>query len=732
MTVADAHSPVTESERLREQELAHEESDVAPPRMKRARRGGLSIQSKLLIMLLAVSVISSVIVGVIGYVSGRESLRAAAIDQLTTIREMRVDELEHTVGGVQSGVALDSRNLSAQTLSKLLNAGWDELQTRELTPEQEAELEAYYAETFIPDLEARTGDSYSPTAFIPQSRAGKWVQYHYTAQFADFDEALATPGADDGTAYSAAAARYGDYLSRLVETVGYEDLLVMNLDGDVVYSAYKGVDMGSNLLEGPFRESLLADAYRDVVATNSVSTVETTDFERWVPSLNVPSMWVVSPIGNDTEVTGVLAAQIPIETINDAMTGDGRWKEQGLGDTGEVYLVGQDHLMRSISRMLVEDPEEYAAKVISAGTPPEIAERAVAVSGTVLLQPIDTPPVQEALKGRTGAGVSTSYLGDENITAYTPVEIEGLNWVAVARIDTAEAFAPVADFTRTLVLSLLAIVLAVSVLSLLLAQVFTRPIRKLVDAVRRVAGGDLAVQVPIGSRDEIGDLGSAFNDMASSLRIKQELIEEQQIENQKLMLTLMPEAVARRYKEGEETISEEHDNVSVVFAELVGFEDFAEALSGDEETSQLNALMRAFDEAASKAGVEKVRALRGGYLASSGLIVPRVDNVRRAVDFAREMRAAVARFNTQNGTELDIRAGVDTGTVTSGLVARTSLAYDLWGDAVSLAYRVRSVTGQPGIFVSQAVRDRMQDSVRFAKAGTVELRGKAQDVWRIE
>ncbi len=428
----------------------------------------------------------------------------------------------------------------------------------------------------------------------------------------------------------------------------------------------------------------------------------------------------------------MLAAQVSLGTINDAMTGDERWKEQGLGDTGEVFLVGQDHLMRSVSRLLVEDPEEYAERAVASGTPPEIADRAVEVKGTVLIQPADTESVERALRGETGTSISRSYLGGENITAYTPVEIEGLNWVAVARIDTAEAFAPVADFTRTLVLSLLAIVLAVSVLSLLLAQVFTRPIRKLVDAVRRVAGGDLAVQVPIGSRDEIGDLGSAFNDMASSLRIKQELIDEQQVENQKLMLTLMPEDVARRYRNGEETISEQHSNVSVVFAELVGFDEYAHELSGDEETSKLNALMRGFDEAAQKAGVEKVRTLRGGYLASSGLIIPRVDNVRRAVDFAQEMRTVVQRFNTQNGTDIDLRAGVDAGTVTSGLVARTSLAYDLWGDAVSLAYRVRSVTGQPGIYVSQAVRDRLQDSVTFVRAGSVELRGQEQDVWRIE
>ncbi|MFE1646301.1 adenylate/guanylate cyclase domain-containing protein [Microbacterium sp. P01] len=698
---------------------------------RRKRRGGLSIQSKLLIMLLAVSLIASVIVGVIGFISGRESLRAAAIDQLTTIRELRVSEIETAMQGAQDGVALDSRNLSAQTASIAINAGWDDLQNRTLTPAQEAELEAYYADTFNPQLTERTGDPYSDTAFLPTSNAGKWAQYHLTSKFTDFDEALNVNDGGDGTPYSAATEQYGDYLSRLVTQVGYEDLLMMNLDGDVVYSAYKGVDLGTNLNEGPFQDSKLADAYREVVATNSVNAVMTTDFERYIPSLNVPTLWVVSPIGNDSQVTGVLAAQLPLSTINDVMTGKERWAEQGLGETGEVYLVGRDHLMRSISRELVENPEDYAAEVIANGTPPSIAERVVQVNGTVLLQPINTVSVEKALQGETGTSISQSYLGGENITAYSPVEIDGLDWVAVARIDTAEAFNPVNDFTRNLILSLLGIMLAVSVLSLLLAQVFTRPIRQLVEAVRGVAAGNLAVEVPQGSRDEIGDLGTAFNDMASSLRIKQELIDAQQEENQKLLLTLMPETVAARYKKGEETIAEEHDNVSVVFAELVGFDEYTQTLSGDQEITQLNLLMRGFDEAAAKTGVEKVRTLRGGYLASSGLIVPRVDNVRRAVDFAKEMRAVVERFNSQHGTQIDLRAGVDTGTVTSGLVGRTSLAYDLWGDAVSLAYRVRSVTDVPGIYVSQGVRDRLQDSVGFTEAGTVDLRGKRQSVWRV-
>ncbi|MFE6964339.1 adenylate/guanylate cyclase domain-containing protein [Agromyces sp. NPDC057679] len=175
-----------------------------------------------------------------------------------------------------------------------------------------------------------------------------------------------------------------------------------------------------------------------------------------------------------------------------------------------------------------------------------------------------------------------------------------------------------------------------------------------------------------------------------------------------------------------------HQDVAVIFAELVGFDDYAATLDDDEELGQLNALMRSFDEAAERAGVEKVRTLRNGYLASSGLIVPRVDNVRRAVDFAVELRNVISRFNAQHEASVELRAGVSSGSVTSGLVGRTSLAYDLWGDAVNLAYRVRGVTGSPGIYVSQAVKDRMLEGARIVSAGTIETADGAETVWRVE
>lgn len=697
------------------------------------RRFGFGTQSKLLMMLLAVSLISAIVAGVIGFMSGRDSLQQAAFEQLTAIREVRAEAVEREFSSLQRGVQLDSRNGSAVEAAQAFVSGFDALQDSTLTESQEQQLVNYYTEEFVPELEERSGQTFSPESFVPSSPAGRYLQSKYTANRAydDYDAGLALHDAGDGSAWSQANATYGPFFSGLITTLGYEDLLVVDVDANVVFSGYKSVDLGVNLQEEPYANSTLTAAVEEVLRSGSLDAVVTTDFERYLPSLNVPTAWVVSPIGSSTNIIGVLAVQVPIDQINAVMTGNDGWRDQGLGETGEVYLAGEDLLMRSVSRLLVEHPEQYRDTVISTGTPAAIADRVIEVDGTVQLQPVPFLGAEAALRGESGTAVTAEYTSSNSLVAYAPLSIEGLNWGIVAHIDADEAFAPVTDFTRNVVLSTLAILLLVSVLSIFLAQVFTRPVHRLVAAVRSVAAGDLSVQVPQRSRDEFGDLGAAFNEMASSLRIKQALIDEQRAENATLMNTLMPEAMAERYKQGEETISEEHDNVSVVFAELVGLDDHAELLSSQEEIAQLNSIMRGFDEAAEKEGVEKVRALRGGYLASCGLVVPRVDNVRRAVDFARDMREVVRRFNQQHGTQLDLRAGVDTGTVTSGLVARTSLAYDLWGDAVNLAYRVRAVSSEPGVFISQAAHERLQDSVPTVEAGTIELRGTTQTVWRI-
>src|SRR5690606_32150672 len=90
------------------------------------------------------------------------------------------------------------------------------------------------------------------------------------------------------------------------------------------------------------------------------------------------------------------------------------------------------------------------------------------------------------------------------------------------------------------------------------------------------------------------------------------------------------------------------------------------------------------------------------------------------------------RFSAQHGADLNLRAGIDVGTVTSGLVGRRAVIYDLWGDAVNLAFRLQGGAAGPGIFVSQAVADKVADLVEVADAGRVETKPRVEPVWRIE
>ena len=360
--------------------------------------------------------------------------------------------------------------------------------------------------------------------------------------------------------------------------------------------------------------------------------------------------------------------------------------------------MGPDDLMRSDSRLFLENPDQFRREVVDAGTPPEVAEESIKQGGTTLVQPVATEATRQAQRGQSGTIVEDDYLGHETLQAYAPVDLPGLNWSIIAKIDTSEAFAPVSAFTRTLVLSTAVIIFVVCLAAMLLARLFVRPIRRLEAGAQQISAGDYNITLPVQSRDEFGDLTVAFNDMSRNLAIKEELLAEQRRENDRLMLSLMPEPVVQRYREGEETISQDHQNVTVIFADIVGLEDLSSDLTSDELLTIVNKLTRQFDAAAENLGVEQVRTLHNGYLASCGLSVPRLDNVRRTVDFAIEMQRVIDRFNAETGHDLELRAGIDTGTVTSGLVgrSRSTLAYDMWGSAVNLAYQVQSGSPQAG------------------------------------
>ncbi|MDO8141858.1 MAG: cache domain-containing protein, partial [Candidatus Brocadiales bacterium] len=152
--------------------------------------------------------------------------------------------------------------------------------------------------------------------------------------------------ATDGSEYSSVHAMYHPYFKGLLEKRGYYDIFLIDSEtGNIIYSAYKESDFGSNLINGPYANTNIAKLYKEVNNAAEHNFVKTADFEPYAPSDFTPASFIAAPISDGFNKTGILVLQIPIEQINSVMMG-----RAGLGETGETYLVGRRKLMRSDSR----------------------------------------------------------------------------------------------------------------------------------------------------------------------------------------------------------------------------------------------------------------------------------------------------------------------------------------------------------------------------------------------
>ncbi|MEE6178587.1 adenylate/guanylate cyclase domain-containing protein [Mycobacterium sp. 050134] len=691
------------------------------------------IQSKIMVALLLSSILGVAVIGLIGGLSGRTALRQVESERLIELRESQRRQVEALFREVTNSLIVYSGGFSIVDATAALTAGFDQLGNATITPAQQQELAGYYQTQMIDPIKRLTGDLIDLNAVLPASNAQKYIQSYYTAPPRQPPDGLPVVDAGDGSAWSAANARFDFYMRGIVTRFQYRDALLLDLQGNVVYSVRKGPDLGTNIFTGPYRESNLRDAYQKALRSNDVDYVWITDFQPYQPQLDAPTAWVVSPVGLNGKITGLMALPVPIAKVNNIMTANKHWESAGMGASTETYLAGPDNLMRSDSRLFLQDPKAYRREAIDAGTAPDVVDRAIRLGGTILVQPVPSSGLRAAQRGETGVVTGTDYTGNRELEAYAPLNIANsdLHWSILATRDDSDAFARLGHFSKTLAIAVTAMIFAICVVSMLVAQLAMRPIRRLEAGTRKISAGDYDVNIPVRSRDEIGDLTAAFNEMSRNLAIKDELLNEQRRENERLLLALMPEPVVQRYRGGEETIAQKHQDVAIIFADISGLDEISNELPGDELVGIVDDLFRQFDSAAEALGVERIRTFHNGYLASCGVITPRLDSIHRSVDFALEMRHIVDRVNSQTGHQLGLRVGINTGNVISGLVGRSSLVYDMWGGAVSLAYQMQSGSPQPGIYVSAQVYEALRDVRQFAPAGTISVGGTDQPIYRL-
>jgi len=414
----------------------------------------LPIARKLPLALLGSALLVSLGVGTASYLIGSNALRNSAELTLETLASERAAAVSSYLTAVEDDLVATSR--SEATVQALRDFGGAWLQFK---VDPSAEVRALYVDS-------------NPN----------------TDNLAAL-ETLGTTGAYDVT-HTRFHVGYRNQIGRR----GYRDLYLFDLKGFMVYSVNKGVDFGTRFAEdGPLAGSSLGQVFAQAVAIENPDDIVFADFAPYAAVGDLPASFFAKPVFNaQGRKVGVLAIQLPSERLDDVI-GDRR----GLGETGEVLVVGGDSLLRSDSSFTADND---------------------ALSTTFA-----APVLTQALGGTLSTGETDSYRATNMIVAAAPITTRGEPWAAVAVMAADEVLAPVTNMRNMMLMIGAALLAVVAALGLLFSRSITKPISRLTETMEALAEGDLDVDVRGAQRrDELGAMARAVEVFrANGLKVAQ-------------------------------------------------------------------------------------------------------------------------------------------------------------------------------------------------------------------
>ena len=236
----------------------------------------------------------------------------------------------------------------------------------------------------------------------------------------------------------------------------------------------------------------------------------------------------------------------------------------------------------------------------------------------------------------------------------------------------------------------------------------------------------IANAMVVGNAVIIAALGCAGRELAARREFLTDLaLAEAHARVDDLLHSMMPHEIVARIQAGESTIADIHGEVSIVFADLVGFTALSRQLSASTLVAILNKVFSRFDAAAGRLGIEKIKTIGDAYMAVGGLSYGQDarDHAERMAEFALAMRDIAAELAAETELPLAVRVGLHVGPVVAGVIGVKKPAFDCWGDAVNMASRLEHACGPGAVLISEPAYERLRGHFRVEAAPVVDLKG---------
>jgi len=214
--------------------------------------------------------------------------------------------------------------------------------------------------------------------------------------------------------------------------------------------------------------------------------------------------------------------------------------------------------------------------------------------------------------------------------------------------------------------------------------------------------------------------------------LHQEALSRAEAEIRRLLYNVLPPSIAARKEAGEVTIADSYDDITVLFADIVGFTARSDAMSSDAVVGLLNDLFTRFDRIVADHKLEKIKTIGDCYMVAASVPDSRPDHAREIAAVALALRAEAGRVRFPDGSAVEVKIGVASGPVTAGIIGDTKFLFDVWGDTVNTASRLETSAAGGEILMTQSTRDALPPDYVCEGPFTLDLKGKgATAAWRL-
>lgn len=419
---------------------------------------GVRIAQKLPLSLVICASIVAASTGVSAYLVSKDAMEAQIRQKLEILITERRNGIEAFLNGISADILVTARANSTADAIDQLSRGYREIGASGIV-DPAAELDRLFI----------SGN--------PNPAAERFL-----LDFAQPDVLYKAPhGQTTAVLYNTVHGQvHAAFRERLLQH-GYEDIFLFDKDGNLVYSVTKASDFGTNFGEGggPWADTALGQVFRQTrdLGPNQVAF---SDLSPYAPRGGDPAGFIAVPVSSVSgDFIGAVAFQMPLEKINEIMA-----NADGLGVTGETYILGSDNIARTDLRRTEGDDTLVASRT--------------------------NPVVAQALAGTAAFGFVTATDGTAQMLAAEPFSFAGTHWIAAAEIDVDEALAPAADMRNAMILIGLALLAVAAIAGIIFARTISKPITRLTGTMQALANGDLSMGVHGAQRhDEIGAMARA-------------------------------------------------------------------------------------------------------------------------------------------------------------------------------------------------------------------------------